>query len=143
MIDLKRTFVVAKPVAVVVAYLKDFAHAQAWDPGTKSCVQESPGPVQVGTTWRNVSEIKGRETELMYRLETFEAQHLRFVGENKTATSIDDMSFTPVGQETSITYHSEITFHGIAKLAGPFLKSEFEELGDKTVVQMTQVLNGL
>ena len=97
MIDVERTFVVAKPVDVVVNYLKDFANAEQWDPGTKSCIQETPGPVQVGTTWHNVSEIKGHETELSYRLEELSPTHIKFVGENKVATSIDDMTFARSG----------------------------------------------
>ena len=72
---------VSKPVDVVVDYLKDFANAEQWDPGTKSCTQETPGPVGVGTTWHNVSEIKGHETELAYRLEELSPSHIKFIGE--------------------------------------------------------------
>lgn len=143
MIDVQRTFVVDKPIDVVVDYLKDFAHAEAWDPGTKSCIQESAGAVQVGTTWHNVSEIKGRETELTYRLDKLADDRLTFIGENKTATSTDDLTFAPSGAGTSITYHAQIVFHGVAKLAGPFLQSEFESLGDQTAAQMTTTINAL
>lgn len=143
MIDVERTFVVAKPVGVVVDYLKDFANAEQWDPGTKSCTQETPGPVQVGTTWHNVSEIKGHETELSYRLEELSNDHIKFVGENKGATSIDDMTFAPTDMGTSITYHSHVEFHGVAKLAGPFLKSEFDQLGVQTERQITDAINAL
>lgn len=143
MIDVKRTFIVAKPVEFVADYLKDFAHAEQWDPGTRSCRQETAGPVEVGTTWHNVSEIKGRQTELTYRLEEFSPGRLMFVGKNKTATSTDDITLEPSGTGTRITYHAEIEFHGVAKLAGPFLQSEFERLGDQTATQMTRVINAL
>jgi carbon monoxide dehydrogenase subunit G len=142
-IDVERTFVVAKPIDVVVGYLKDFANAEQWDPGTKSCTQETPGPVQVGTTWHNVSEIKGHETELAYRLEELSPNHIKFVGENKGATSIDEMTFAAAGSGTSITYHSHVEFHGVAKLAGPFLKGEFKELGVTTERQITEAINAL
>src|SRR4029079_2500600 len=115
-IDVERTFVVAKPIDVVVDYLKDFANAEQWDPGTKSCTQETPGPVEVGTTWHNVSEIKGHETELEYRLEELSPNHIKFVGENKGATSIDEMTFVASCSETTITYHSHVEFHGLAKI---------------------------
>jgi len=127
----------------VVDYLKDFANAEEWDPGTKSCVQESAGPVGVGTTWHNVSVIKGRETELTYRLAELEPGHVKLIGENKTATSIDDMTVAATATGSMITYHAQITFNGLAKLAGPFLQSEFKDLGEKTVQQMTRAINAL
>lgn len=143
MIDIERSFPVNKPVDVVVNYLKDFANAEEWDPGTKSCVQETAGPVVVGTTWHNVSVIKGRETELTYRLAELEPGHVKLIGENKTATSIDDMTVTATPSGSMITYHAQITFNGLAKLAGPFLQSEFNDLGEKTVEQMTRAINAL
>ena len=95
MVDVSRTLTVRAPLASVVEYLKDFAHAESWDPGTVSCVQTTPGPVGVGTEWRNVSEFRGKETTLTYRLEKLEPQRLVFVGENKTATSTDDLRSPP------------------------------------------------
>ena len=143
MIDIERSFPVNKPVDVVVNYLKDFANAEEWDPGTKSCVQETAGPVEVGTTWHNVSVIKGRETELTYRLAELEPGHVKLIGENKTATSIDDMTVAATPSGSMITYHAQITFNGLAKLAQPFLQSEFNDLGEKTVEQMTRAINAL
>jgi len=142
-IDVERTFVVAKPMEIVVDYLKDFANAEQWDPGTKTCTQETPGPVAVGTTWHNVSEIMGHETELAYRLEELSPNHIKFVGENTGATSIDDMTFAPSGTGTSITYHSHVEFHGVAKIASPFLHGEFKELGVLTERQITEAINAL
>ncbi len=143
MIEVERTFAVSKGPDVVVEYLKDFSHAEQWDPGTKSCVQETPGPVGVGTTWHNVSEIKGRETELTYRLEELEPGRLRFVGTNDSATSTDTITVTPADAGASIHYHARIEFHGLAKVAGWFLQSEFEELGDKTARQITAAIDAL
>ena len=97
----------------------------------------------VGTTWHNVSVIKGRETELSYRLAELEPGHVKLIGENKTATSIDDMTVAATATGSMITYHAQITFNGLAKLAGPFLQSEFNDLGEKTVQQMTQAINAL
>lgn len=143
MIDVERTFVVRKPVDVVVEYMKDFAHAEEWDPGTKSCTQVSDGPVQVGTSWHNVSVVRGKETELNYRLAELTPSHVKFIGENKTATSTDDITFQDDTAGTRITYHATIVFNGLAKLAGPFLQGEFEGLGDKTAAQITRVVEAL
>ena len=143
MTDVERTFTVGRPMDAVVGYLRDFAHAQEWDPGTKSCHQESTGPVAAGTVWRNVSEFRGRRTTLSYTLVTDESDHLVFRGENSTVTSTDDLRFTAAGGATEITYHAHLDWHGWAVLAGPFVAKAFEELGDATLRQLTIVLNDL
>lgn len=141
MITVERSIDVDKPVDVVIEYLKDFAHAEEWDPGTKSCTQESAGPIAVGTTWHNVSAIKGRETQLTYELTRLEAGRLTFRGTNKTATSTDDIRVeASAAGGSTITYNAQIQFHGIAKVAGPFLDGEFERLGDETRDSMTAAI---
>ena len=96
MVHIQRTFTVEQPVEVVVDYLKDFGHAEQWDPGTVSCTRVGGGPIEVGTSWDNVSKVRGRETQLSYRLERLEDGRITFVGRNKTATSTDDITFTAV-----------------------------------------------
>ena len=144
MVNVSRTLSVRPAPATVIGYLKDFAHAEAWDPGTVSCVQITSGPVGVGTEWRNVSVFRGKETTLTYRLERIEDDRLVFVGRNKTATSTDTVSFVALGDGgTSITYRSDVVFHGIARLADPFMKKEFDRLGDELIGTMTTAVNKL
>lgn len=143
MVTVERTFTVTKQLEVVVDYLKDFSRAEAWDPGTRFCLRMDDGPVREGSLWRNVSVFKNRETELSYRLVRLEPARLTFVGENKTATSTDDLTFRAVPEGTVITYHAHITFHGLAKLADPFLRGEFERLGDEVSLRMPQVIDAL
>ena len=146
MVSVERSFVVLKPRDVVREYLKDFANAEQWDPGTQTCRQTTPGPVVVGSTWHNVSQFRGRTTELEYRLDRLDDDRLTFVGENRTATSTDDIRFEETGVDrgqTTITYRADIEFHGLAKLAGPVLQREFERLADETRDQMTRSINAL
>lgn len=143
MTDVRRTFTVNQPMDKVVNYLRDFANAEHWDPGTVTCTQVGSGPVRVGTHWRNVSEFRGRRTELGYELVRSEPDRLTFVGKNKTATSTDDLSFREVEGGTEVGYHAHFDFHGLAKLVVPFIKGTIEGLGDPTVRQMTKVLTAL
>jgi carbon monoxide dehydrogenase subunit G len=141
LITTERTFDVARPVDEVVNYVKDFRHATEWDPGTVSCTQASAGPVGIGTTWHNVSKIKGYRAELSYELTRLEPGRVTLVGKNKGSTSTDDIRVVDAGQGTSrITYRSEIEFRGIARLAEPFLRREFDRLGDETRDQMTAAI---
>jgi carbon monoxide dehydrogenase subunit G len=142
-VHVERTFTVQAPLQAVVDYLTDFKNTEEWDPGTKSTTRTDSGPVETGAQWHNVSEFRGRETELDYTLTEREAAKLVFVGKNKTVTSTDDLSFTPSGDATSITYRVDLELHGVAKLADPFVKRGFEKLADETVAKMTTVLERL
>lgn len=132
MVSVSRTFVVNKPVQVVVDYLSDFSNAEEWDPGTVSCTQVEPGPVQVGTTWRNVSKIAGVTTEIDYTLETLDGGRIVLVGTNDTATSTDSISVTPHADGSQITYDAKLEFKGLAKLGAPVVRLVFEHLANET-----------
>ncbi|WP_329042394.1 SRPBCC family protein [Streptomyces sp. NBC_00178] len=125
----------------IVAYLADFSHTEQWDPGTISCRRVDAGaPVAVGTTWLNESSFRGRRTELRYELTRMDDDRLTFVGRNRTATSTDDLHFEPDSGGTRITYRAAVEFHGIARLATPLLKKEFERLGDEVAEQLPAAL---
>ncbi|MFJ7954671.1 SRPBCC family protein [Streptomyces sp. NPDC096319] len=136
MIDVERILVVGLPLPELVAYLEDFGHAEEWDPGTVSCVRLDDGPVRAGARWRNTSVFRGRTTDLEYRLDVREPARLRFVGENRTVTAVDDLRFTADGNGTRLTYRASLTFHGVAKLATPFLRGEFERLADGVATRL-------
>lgn len=143
MVAVKRSFEVSKPLSVVLDYLQDFARTEEWDPGTKSCTRTDSGPIAVGSRWHNVSEFRGRQTELEYQLKELTADHLVFQGDNKTVSSTDDISLAKSPTGTRISYRATLDFHGLAKLAGPFLQRGFEKVADDTVRQMAGVINDL
>ncbi|MYS10814.1 polyketide cyclase [Streptomyces sp. SID6041] len=137
MITVERNFVVGLPLDELVAYLEDFSRTEEWDPGTVRCVRLDEGPVRPGARWHNTSRFRGRTTELEYRLVERDPAHLRFVGENKTVTATDDLSFEAVSPSvTRLNYRASLRFKGLAKLATPFLRSEFERLGDEVAERL-------
>ena len=139
--SVQRTFTVTPPPAEVIDYLKDFANALEWDPGTQSCTQNGSGPVAVGTTWHNVSKVAGFTTELEYELTELTDRGLVFVGRNKGATSTDTISVLPVGEGSEVTYRADIDMHGVSAVATPVMKVVLERLGNETEEQLQQVLN--
>ncbi|MFF2773834.1 SRPBCC family protein [Streptomyces sp. NPDC058052] len=130
---MERVMVVRRPLAEVVAYLEDFAHAEEWDPGTVRCVRLDEGPLREGAVWRNTSRFRGRTTALRYELVVRESARLVFAGENATVTAHDDLRFTEEGVATRLTYQASLRFKGLARLASPFLRGEFERLADGVV----------
>lgn len=144
MTSVTRTFEVMPDPGTVITYLKDFGHAEQWDPGTETCTRTDAGPVVVGATWHSVSKIAGVTTELTYTLDQLTDDTIVLVGKNDTATSTDTITVRPhEGGGSQVTYHADIEMYGAAKLASPAVKLLFEKLGNDTEKQMTEVLNGL
>ena len=143
MTTVTRTFTVNPAPVVVIDYLKDFAHAEEWDPGTETCTRLDSGPVVVGSRWHNTSRIAGVSTELEYELRELTADRIVLVGTNDTATSTDTITVVPHGDGSEVTYEAVIEMKGAAKLASPLVKLVFEKIGRDTEDDMVQVLNRL
>lgn len=140
---MSRTFTVTPPPSVVLDYLKDFSHAEEWDPGTEKCERLDSGPIGVGSRWHNESKIAGVSTELTYELMELTEDRLVLVGKNETATSTDTITVVPDGAGSEVTYEAVIEMSGAAKLAEPAVKLVFEKIGNDTEDDMTTVLNRL
>ena len=138
-----RSFSISPSPQTVLGYLVDFSRAEQWDPGTVTCTREGDGPITVGTSWRNVSKVAGRSTELTYTLEKQTPDTLVFVGRNKGATSTDTITVVPDGSGSKLTYAADLELHGASKLISPAMKLIFEKLASDTEKQLKVVLNGL
>ncbi|CAN5868229.1 SRPBCC family protein [soil metagenome] len=138
-----RTFTVEAAPRQVLDYLKDFSHAEAWDPGTQRCTRIDAGPVVVGARWHNESKIFGVSTELEYTLTEATEDRVVFEGVNKSATSVDTIVVTPAQSGATISYRADLTMHGLGALASPAMKLVFEKLAGDTEDQLTKVLNAL
>jgi carbon monoxide dehydrogenase subunit G len=138
-----RSFSVSPSPQTVLGYLADFSRAEQWDPGTVTCTREGDGPVAVGTSWRNVSKVAGRSTELTYTLEKQTPDTLVFVGRNKGATSTDTITLVPDGAGSKLTYAADLELHGASRLISPAMKLIFEKLASDTEKQLSKVLNTL
>ena len=143
MTTITRTFTVEPAPSVVLDYLKDFSHAEEWDPGTETCERIDGGPVAVGSRWHNTSKIAGVSTELEYTLEELTDSKVVFAGKNETATTTDTITVVPSGSGSEITYEAVIEMSGAAKLATPVVKLVFEKIGSDTEDDMVTVLNRL
>jgi carbon monoxide dehydrogenase subunit G len=138
-----RTFSVSPPPQQVVDYLKDFANAVEWDPGTQRCTRIDSGAIVEGASWHNVSKIFGVTAELTYTLDSLSDSNIVLIGTNKSSTSIENISIDAVNTGSVITYRNELEMHGPLKLLNPVLKLAFEKLANETEQQLTSVLNRL
>ncbi|MFB7380160.1 SRPBCC family protein [Kitasatospora purpeofusca] len=142
MVRVLRTVTLDRAADEVLRYLADFGNTEQWDPGTVRCDRLDGGPVAEGSTWRNISRFRGRETELLYRLERLAPDRLVFVGRNRTLTATDDITVLAAGAGAVLTYRAELRFNGLARLAAPLLRREFELLADAVAARLPVVLAG-
>ncbi|MEV7597111.1 SRPBCC family protein [Kitasatospora sp. NPDC089797] len=142
MISVERTMVVDRPAEEVLRYLADFGNTPEWDPGTETCTRLDPGPVVEGARWRNTSRFRGRRTELDYLLVQYRPDRLVFTGSNRTVTATDEITIRASGGRTLLVYRASLRFNGLARLASPFLRAEFEWLADAVERRLPVVLEG-
>jgi carbon monoxide dehydrogenase subunit G len=138
-----RTFSVSPPPQQVIDYLKDFANAVEWDPGTQRCTRIDSGAIVEGASWHNVSKIFGVTAELTYTLDSLSDSNLVFRGKNKSSTSVENISIDAANTGSVITYRNDLEMHGPLKLLNPVLKLAFEKLATETEQQLTSVLKRL
>lgn len=151
MLTIERTFVIRAPVTAVFDYLADFSHAEQWDPNTISCTRLDGGALAAGSRFLSISSIHGRQIQLTYEIETFDApSRLTFVGNNRQVTATDDVRMSPAdgqdgsaGSDTEMRFAARLRLHGAATVATPFVRRVFVGIVDDTVAQLKDVLGRL
>jgi carbon monoxide dehydrogenase subunit G len=143
MIVVERTFTVSAAPGPVLAYLKDFGNAVHWDPAAQAITRADAGPLAPGANWHHVRKIMGVTAELTYTLIEATADRLVLHGRSEGATSLDTVTVRPVPEGTEVHYRVELEMHGLAKLATPVIKVEFEKLGTESAAGLRQALDRL
>ena len=141
--SVERTVTVQKPIEQVWAYLSDFRTSEEWDPPSVTTTRTS-GEGGVGTTYHNVSQLAGSETEVDYTVTEY-VEHERFQlrGDAGSIQLLDTITFAASGSETSVTYHAEFEPTGAAKLAEPFMPPALALLANKVASSLEEHLAAL
>lgn len=141
--SVERTITVEKPVESVWAYLTDFTTTEEWDPPTVSTVRTS-GDGGVGTTYHNVSKLLGHEADVDYEVVRFVPYELFEVTGSASGMSLrDTITFESGAGATTVTYRSEFSPHGVAKLATPVIAGGIEVLGSRVAASLEERLAAL
>jgi uncharacterized protein YndB with AHSA1/START domain len=112
------------------ALLADMSRLEDWDPGVVQAERLDEGPLRPGSRFRVVSHFLGRHIPLTYRLMAFEPnRRLVFRAREGELTSLDEITLTPRGEGTRVTYEARLSQRGIAQLADPLLQLAFNWIG--------------
>lgn len=143
--SVERTVTTRTGIQQVWEYLSDFRTSEEWDPPSKT-TERTSGDGGVGTTYHNVSEFLGSETEVDYEVTAFEPQQ-RFQLRGDAGDSLDlldTITFRSTEDGgTEVTYHAEFTPRGAAKLAEPLMPVGLKLLADKVADSMKERLDAL
>jgi hypothetical protein len=98
----------------------------------------------VGTVYRNVSTLLGKETEVIFRVAAHEAPHrLELDGEASSSKLHDTIRVTRHGEQVRVHYRAEFAPHGVSLVALPLLPLGLKKLGDAAAEQMQKCLQRL
>lgn len=140
----ERTISTSASPEQVWAYLSDFTTTEQWDPPTRSTVREQ-GQGGVGTIYRNISAVLGKEVEVEYTVLHHEPpRRLQLQGQTSSSMRmLDTITVRPHEDGCTVTYRAEFYPQGAAKLAQPLLPAGLKKLGDDAAEQMKAQLDAL
>src|SRR4051812_14705094 len=130
-----RTFAVAASAPAVREYLLDLGHAAEWDPAIQHVIRDDAGPVAVGSSWHSVAKVLALTTELRYTLAEAGPDRLAFHGRGEGVTATVTFTVRPAAPGAEVGYHVDLELHGVAKLATPVVKVEFEKLATEATAR--------
>jgi carbon monoxide dehydrogenase subunit G len=143
---LREVIEVAPGVEEAFDAVADFSNSASWDPGVLSARRVddgSPTALGVGAIYDLTVTFRGRSSRMRYTTTRYERPRvivLEGVGPKIAAT--DTISFEPSrAGGTTITYTADLRLTGPAKLAAPFLRGAFGQMGRAAVTGMKRWLD--
>lgn len=119
------------PAGAAFAYLSDFANAAEWDPGIAEARRLTPAPTEVGSRFEVVALFRGRRQRFEYVVTELEdGSRIALRGEGEKALSDDVVTVAAGVTGTRVTYEADLRLKGVYRLAEPFLRSTFRQMGD-------------
>lgn len=142
MIRISKSVDVARPVEDVFAYLADFTNTAEWDPGVLRAEKTSAGEVGPASTFRLITDFKGREIPVDYEIASYDPPNrLVFVGDGKRFEGTDDIQLSPAGEDgTRVTWTADFKMKGLASMLEPFLRGTFEDISQHAMDGLADTL---
>ncbi len=118
---------VAAPVDMVFDIATDIEHAAEHIRGIDKIERLTPGPVGVGTQWRETRTMMGRQDTEMLEVIAFDRPHSYTIGcDSCGAYFKSTFRFTPIGNETDVTLEVDLEARSVfARLMAPIGRMMF------------------
>jgi hypothetical protein len=119
MASFENTVIIRRPVEDVFAFLADFQNVPKWNYAIVETTKVSPGPVGVGTTYRQIRSVPSRSEE-SFEVTVFEpASQLEVQGQIGPFRARISYLLEPTGSDTRLRNAVDLGFSGLSSLVAP------------------------
>ncbi|MGH2395015.1 MAG: SRPBCC family protein [Candidatus Limnocylindria bacterium] len=141
MATFENTVTIRRPVQDVFAFLADFENIPRWNYAILETRKVSPGPVGVGTTYRQIRSVP-RRSEEGFEVTAFEpAGRLEIHGDIGPFTATISYLLAPMGDETRLTNAGDLQpASGALRLLAPLAASRVKTAVAANLDTLKQVL---
>jgi uncharacterized protein YndB with AHSA1/START domain len=131
---------IERSVGVVFAYLADFEHVPEWNYAIEQTTKISEGPVDAGTTYRQVRKIP-RRAEESFEVTAFEPERrLAIMGTLGPFASELEYRTEPIEGGTRVTNEVELKPQGILGVVGQLATSRLRNAVARNLTELKRVL---
>ena len=134
---------IRRPVAEVFAYMDDIDREREWQPQLLEAEQSPPGPTQVGTRRRYVSDFMGRRLENTYLVTVYEPDQ-RLVCESAPGSALQatsEIQWEAVDGGTLVTMGLEGSPSGALRFVpGKLLEGVFRKEVESALARVKEIL---
>ena len=132
MITLEMERVIHRPPQVVWDFFSDFEAMPSWQPEFRELVQQTPGPVGVGTVFRYRRKVPfGEQKGTMTSTEWNPPRRLGFSAEPGPVLPRGSWTFTSDGATTRVVDHLDAELQGLLGILSPILRRQFAQEGSR------------
>jgi carbon monoxide dehydrogenase subunit G len=132
---------IARPPAVVFAFISDPQNLHRWDPAIRSVRLTEPGPVRKNSHLVIVAEEGGRPVSIDSHVTDFEPDRLFGVAATFSGVPLRlRWQVEPDGNATKLTARGEADVGGLLALAGGVIKGMVEDRLTRAHANLKQIL---
>jgi uncharacterized protein YndB with AHSA1/START domain len=137
----ENTVTIRRPAEDVFAFLADFENVPGWNHAIESTTKTSPGPVGVGSTYRQIRSEPKRSEEGFEVIVYEPARRLAIEGEIGPFHARVEYLLEPIGGATKLTNTVELEpASAVSKLLAPFAGSRIETAVAENLGVLKQLL---
>ena len=131
MASFENTVIIQRPVEDVFAFLADFENVPKWNYAIVETRKVSPGPVGVGTTYRQTRSVPSRSEESFTVTVLEPARRLEVQGQIGPFKARISYLLEPAGSGTRLRNPVDLGSSGLLSLVGPLVTGPGQEGGGR------------
>jgi carbon monoxide dehydrogenase subunit G len=135
MITLHEVRTIHRPLEEVFGFVAEFSTVAEWDPGVEASSRITDGELGIGTRFAVTAVFNGRRVPLEYEMTDYVANEVAVLEVAAPRfDAVDTIRFRAIDESTTeVDYTAEFTLKGMLRIAQPFLKKTFDDLGRKAL----------